>query len=299
MKGVAMGGADIIPGVSGGTIALIVGIYEKLLQAIQSIDAKFIRKLLSFNIKEALSIIHIRFLVSLLAGIGTAVVGLSHVIHIFLNDFPVQTWAFFFGLILASILIIGKSITNWGSSGGSGFLFGTISGYILVGLIPVQTPETSWFIFLCGMIAICAMILPGISGAFLLLVLGKYEYVTSALKNPFLPSSILIIITFGSGALIGILAFSRLLNYLLKNYHNLTIAILTGLMLGSLRKVWPWKEILETKLIRGKIHVLREANILPVSYDSTFLLAIFLILIGFILVLGLDKIASNEKKGEL
>lgn len=146
------------------------------------------------------------------------------------------------------------------------------------------------------MIAICAMILPGISGAFILLILGKYEYVTSALKNPFAGQNILIILVFAAGAIVGILSFSRLLNSLLKKHHNLTIAILTGLMAGSLRKIWPWKQTLETVTIRGKVHVLREANILPPNYDSAFYLSLLLILVGFVLVFALEKMAGRPKE---
>ncbi|MEM7184052.1 MAG: DUF368 domain-containing protein [Spirochaetota bacterium] len=294
MKGVCMGSADIIPGVSGGTIALIMGIYQSLLQAIQSFDAQVIRTLLRFELKQALEKLHLRFLLTLVFGIATAVVALSHLIHYLLNSYAVSTWSFFFGLLLASILVIGKGLQK---SLGSivALVLGAILGFVLVGMIPVQTPEESWFVFLCGMFAICAMILPGISGAFILLILGKYEYVTSALKNPFVGESIAIILVFCAGALLGILGFSRILNYFLQNYYNTTIAVLTGLMAGSLRKIWPWKNTLETITIRNKVHVLREENVLPSQYGGEFFVALVLLLIGFAIVLLLEKFAGQKE----
>jgi putative membrane protein len=294
-KGVCMGGADIIPGVSGGTIALIMGIYHDLLKAIQSFNANFIKFALSFQFSRALEILHIRFLLSLFAGIATSLITLAHVINILLKEYPVYTWSLFLGLIGASILLLGKKVENILGTGGLGFLIGSICGYMIVGMIPVQTPETAWFIFFAGVIAICAMILPGISGAFLLLILGKYEYVTSALKNPFLPSNLFIIVVFGAGAFIGLLGFSRVLSYLLEKYHNITLAILTGLMLGSLRKVWPWKETLETTIIREKVYILREANILPQSFNTEFFVAIALMTLGFLAVLYMDSLVRRKE----
>ena len=165
-KGVCMGVADIIPGVSGGTIALIMGIYQDLLNAIQSLNINFIKHILSFKFSSALATLHIRFLLSLFAGIATSLIILAHVINILLKEYPVYTWSLFLGLIGASIVILGKKVDKIIGLGGLGFLIGTISGYLIVGMIPVQTPETAWFIFLSAVIAICAMILPGISGAF-------------------------------------------------------------------------------------------------------------------------------------
>lgn len=289
-----MGSADIVPGVSGGTIALIMGIYEKLIDAIQSVNLQVILSLLKFDIKKALEIVHIRFLVSLLLGIATAIISLTHLIHYFLDNHPVHLWSFFLGLIIASALAISKNIPKWSLMEILGVGLGILAGYLITGLIPVQTPETWWFVLFSGMLAICAMILPGISGAFILLILGKYQYVTSALKNPFAVDSIVIIVTFVIGCALGILGFSRLLSYLLRNYHNFTITILIGLMLGSIRKVWPWKETLETVTIREKVHVLREQNILPAEYDTSFLIACLLIIFGFVLVMFLERVARSE-----
>ncbi|MBU0993871.1 MAG: DUF368 domain-containing protein [Proteobacteria bacterium] len=294
IKGLCMGTADIIPGVSGGTIALITGIYADLLLAIKSANTEFLKYLLKLDFKGALSVIHIRFLVSLLSGIGIAIISLAHLMNYLLKNHPVPTWALFLGLISASILVIGKQIQHWPGEGGFSFIAGAFSGFFIVGMIPVSTPEALWFIFLSGMIAICAMILPGISGAFLLLILGKYEFVTGALKNLLDFTNLSIIFAFLCGCLVGITGFSRILSWLLEKYHNATIAFLTGLMFGSMRKIWPWKETLETQIIRGKIHVLTEKNILPAQLDETFFIALLLVAVGFLLVIFLEKKSNRN-----
>lgn len=296
IKGICMGAADIIPGVSGGTIALITGIYENLIQAIQSINGQVIKNLLRLKLKDSLSLIHFKFLVILLSGIIFAILSISRVMHFLLLNYPVTTWSLFLGLILASILVVGKTIKSWFGLGGIGFIIGTVIAWFVVGMIPHSTPETWWFIIFSGMIAICAMILPGLSGAFILLILGKYEYITGTLKTPFQEGHLTIIFLFCLGCLIGITLFSRVLSYFLDRYENLVMAILTGLMLGSIRKLWPWKEVLESKMIRGKTHVISENNVLPQQFDGTFFLACALIVIGFLLVLFMEGMAKPSKK---
>lgn len=293
LKGLGMGAADIIPGVSGGTIAFITGIYQALLLAIQSFDLEVIKRIVRFEWKSALSLVHFRFLLFLVSGIGISILSLARLMNFLLKYHPVPTWALFFGLISASILFVGKNIQRWIGTGGVFFLIGALIGFFVVGLIPVQTPEALWFIFLSGMIAICAMILPGLSGAFLLLILGKYEFVTGALKDPFHLPNLTIIIVFCIGCLIGIVGFSRFLSLMLKKFYNPTIALLTGLMLGAMRKVWPWKEVLETKMIRGKEHILRDQNVFPQHWDESVTIAIALALVGFIVVVLIEKMSGN------
>ncbi|MEA3449364.1 MAG: DUF368 domain-containing protein [Patescibacteria group bacterium] len=293
LKGAAMGSADIVPGVSGGTIAFITGIYEELITSIKSVDVKFVKDVFSFKIKKALARINIQFLLPLFFGIIVALVSLAHVVSFMLEYYAVYTWSFFFGLILASILFIGKKIKNRIGLGGAGFIFGIIFGYVLVGLIPVETPNASWFIFASGMVAISAMILPGISGSFILLLLSKYEYMINALKNPFVDSNIVIIAFFMSGCVVGIMTFSRVLSYMFKKYYNLTIALMTGLITGSLRKIWPWKEVIEIRMIHDKLRVIDEANILP-SLNNELLIAIILIIAGFTLVTALSRYSKNS-----
>ncbi|UCE55687.1 MAG: DUF368 domain-containing protein [Desulfobacterales bacterium] len=294
LKGMCMGSADVIPGVSGGTIALITGIYEHLIQAIRSIDSVMLKKLLKVDLKSALAHIHVRFLISLFFGIGVAIVSLARLMNYLLHHHPVHTWSLFFGLIAASILVVGKQVKHWWGSAGVCFLAGTAAATIIVNLIPVATPEELWFIFLCGIIAICAMILPGISGAFILLILGKYEFITATLKNPFLPPNFFIIVVFGAGCLIGLLIFSRVLNYFLQKFHNMTIAFLTGLMTGSIQKIWPWKEVLETRMIRGSSHVLWGRNILPDAIDGEIFFAVLLAIIGFIAVMVIEGMSRER-----
>ncbi|MGD2187624.1 MAG: DUF368 domain-containing protein [Desulfobacterales bacterium] len=295
LKGLCMGSADVIPGVSGGTIALITGIYEKLILALKSIDAAWAQKILKLDLRGALAHVHVRFLLSLFVGIGIAIISLARLMNYLLHHYPVFTWSLFFGLIAASILVVSRQVGNWIGRAGISFVAGTVIAAFIVNLIPVATPDALWFIFLCGVIAICAMILPGISGAFILLILGKYEFITATLKNPFLPPHLVIIVVFCLGCLIGLLSFSRLLNYMLKNFHQLTMAFLTGLMVGSMPKIWPWKEILETKIIRGKAHVIWGSNIMPETINTDVLFALGLAILGFIIVLIIERLARARE----
>ena len=291
-KGVGMGTADIVPGVSGGTIAFITGIYEALLTAIASINSRLVMQVLRLNLKQALAGLHLRFLVTLVCGIALAVISTSHLMHYLLTEHAVQTWSVFFGLITASILVVAHSI-NKRFTTFPALILGAILAYGITGLIPLYTPEEPWFIFFSGMIAICAMILPGLSGSFILLILGKYAFITAALRNPVNPDNLEIILIFITGCLVGILGFSRILRYGLARWHDYTLALLTGIMLGSMRKVWPWKITLESQIIRGKEHVLREENVWPLL-DFEFGIALLLMLTGFTLVMLLDKISRQR-----
>ena len=291
-KGVGMGTADIVPGVSGGTIAFITGIYETLLTAIASINSRLVLQVLRLNLKQALAGLHLRFLVTLVCGIALAVISTSHLMHYLLTEHAVQTWSVFFGLITASILVVAHSI-NKRFTTFPALILGAILAYGITGLIPLYTPEEPWFIFFSGMIAICAMILPGLSGSFILLILGKYAFITAALRNPVNPDNLEIILIFITGCLVGILGFSRILRYGLARWHDYTLALLTGIMLGSMRKVWPWKITLESQIIRGKEHVLREENVWPLL-DFEFGIALLLMLTGFTLVMLLQKISRQR-----
>jgi putative membrane protein len=292
LKGVCMGSADVIPGVSGGTIALITGIYEDLIGALKSFDLAVVKKILAFDFKAAVVQVHARFLLILFLGIITAILSLARLMNYLLHYHPVPTWSLFFGLIIASILIVGKQVTGWFGKAGVCFVAGIISGSIIVNLIPIHTPDALWFIFLCGFVAICAMILPGISGAFILLILGKYEFITGTLKNPFLIQNIIVIFVFCLGCLIGLGAFSRVLNYLLSRFHNLTLAFLAGLITGSLQKIWPWKQVVETQIIRGKEHVIWGHPILPATIGQEFYLAVFMAIVGFVAVWMIERMSK-------
>lgn len=293
LKGICMGAADTVPGVSGGTIALITGIYEDLLSAIKSVDARLVKRLVIFDLKGALAELHIRFILSLFLGIGISILSLAQLMSYLLSHHPVPTWSLFFGLIAASIWAVGRQVEKWTPGTGISFLAGTVAAFIIVNLVPATTPEDLWFIFLSGVFAICAMILPGISGAFILLILGKYEFIIATLKNPFTAQHLGIIAIFGAGCAVGLAGFSRVLKFLFASYHNLTLALLTGLMFGSMWKVWPWKETLKTGIINGKLHVLKEHNILPAAFDADFCLALLLIVIGFVAVICLERLSRD------
>lgn len=295
-KGFCMGAADIVPGVSGGTVAFITGIYEQLIEAIRSVNAKAISALLHGRINESAQEIHFRFLIPLFIGLGCALVSMAGLMNSLMKNAPVLTWSLFLGLIAGSVLLVSRGVEKWNAAALSSLVLGAIASWFLVGMLPVSTPESWWFIVLCGMIAICAMILPGISGAFLLLILGKYEYITGALRNPFDGGNLLVLATFACGCMVGIAAFSRLLHVFLSRYHSQTIACLTGFMIGASRKVWPWKEVLESKIVNGKLRVLRDANVLPDQFDTQVMYAIGLMALGFALVLLLDYVSRKGQK---
>ncbi len=282
LKGACMGAADTIPGVSGGTVALITGIYEQLLAAIRSVDATMLARLFRLDFRGALAHVHFRFLLFLFAGVATAVFSLARIMSHLLAFYPVPTWSLFFGLIFASLWSVGKKVDHWRLPAGMMFLGGAGVAYALVGLVPAATPETALFVFFSGMLAICAMILPGISGAFILVLLGKYEFIVATLKEPFLLENIMVIAVFAAGCAAGLAGFSRILKYLLERYSSATMAFLTGLMLGSLRRIWPWKE--------GEM----QRNMLP---DPGFelVLPIGLMLAGAAVVLCLEWISSARQ----
>lgn len=294
LKGLCMGTADIIPGVSGGTIALITGIYEKLLQAIKSVNVTACKHLLKLDLKGFLAEVHVRFLLSLFLGISVAIISLARMMNYLLHHYPAYTWSLFFGLIAASILVVGQKVLNWSLGACSFLVAGALTAYLIVNIIPVSTPETMVFIFTSGFIAICAMILPGLSGAFILLILGKYEFITGTLKNPFLMDNMVVIVVFCAGCATGLLSFSRLLNYLIQKYHDLSLAFLTGLMAGSMAKIWPWKEAIATKMIRGKLHTISERNILPGSFDTEFCSALLLAILGLAIVFTLERLSRQQ-----
>ena len=247
IKGACMGAADVIPGVSGGTIAFIMGIYDQFVGSLASVNAEAVKLLFSGQIKAFWKHINGSFLLSLFIGIGISVVTLAGLMQMLLSDYPIQTWAFFFGLIVASSIFIIRGIKDWKFRDGLLLVLGVILGVAVCTLSPTQTPDALWFIFLSGAIAICAMILPGISGSFILLILGKYQYIMGAISGLAsgndLGKNFLIIGTFLIGAVIGILAFSKFLHWLLARWQKGTMIVLAGFIIGSLVKVWPWSNM--------------------------------------------------------
>lgn len=236
VKGACMGAADVIPGVSGGTIAFIMGIYDEFVGSIASINSEAVKKLLSGRFKDFWQHINGNFLLSLVLGIGVSVVSLAGVMQMFLNDFPIQTWAFFFGLIVASSIIIIRGISGWKFKEYVLIVAGILLGIVICTLSPTETPDGLWFIFLSGAIAICAMVLPGISGSFLLLILGKYQYIMGCISDFVsgvdMGRNLIILLVFVSGVLTGILAFSRFLHWVLERWYKETLIVLVGFIIG-------------------------------------------------------------------
>lgn len=297
IKGVAMGAADVIPGVSGGTIAFITGIYEELLGSIKNIDLKALKLLFTGKFGAFWSKINGNFLLAVVAGIGISVFSLAKVMTWLLEHHPIPLWSFFFGLIVASTFLVAKDVTKWNAVNILGALAGAAAAYTITALSPASTPDAGWFIVLSGAIAICAMILPGISGSFILLLLGKYAFILTAVSEV----NIKIILLFAIGAIAGIVGFSHFLTWLLKNYRNITVAVLAGFMVGSLNKIWPWKETLETYTdSHGAIQPLREANILPGRFaeaglDPQLGWAILFCAIGVLLIVAVEVVGKRMK----
>jgi putative membrane protein len=290
-RGYVMGAADVVPGVSGGTMAFILGIYEELLDAIKAVDLKLIRLVITFRIREALDIFPWKFVLALVVGIFTAILTLAKSLSWALENHPTLVWSFFFGLVLASVIVVRNRIAHWSP----GLLLVTglaaLGSYLLVGMVPVETPNDAWFLFLSGAIAINAMILPGISGAFILVLLGKYQYLLDAVVE----GNIVVLLLVISGAFVGLITFARVLRWLFRHYHDLTVAVLIGLIIGALRKVWPWKENVGLEPGTGEeIKVLLELNVLPEAFTIDVALAIALMGLGFGLVLILHHLASRK-----
>ncbi len=293
-----MGAADVVPGVSGGTIAFITGIYEELINSIKSINGSAIKLILQLKIKDFWKAINGNFLSALTFGIFVSFLSLAKLIKYFLAEQPILIWSFFFGLIVASAIVIAKKITEWKLRTIIALFLGIAIAYFVTVVTPAETPSSYWFLFLSGALAICAMILPGISGAFILLLLGKYEFILNAISSFKLD----VIAIVGAGAVIGLLSFSNLLSWLLKKYHNMTIALLAGFMIGSLNKVWPWKETVSTFIDRHGIEKpLLQANILPNTFeqilgqDSELIFAIVLAIAGFLLIWIMEKFSPESK----
>jgi len=299
LKGMGMGAADVVPGVSGGTIAFISGIYEELIDSIKSIDGKALKLFFLFKWVDFWKVINGKFLITVLFGIIVSVFSLAKLISYLLETQSIKIWSFFFGLVIISAITILREIKKWNIGVGFMLLFGIAIAYYITIASPSATPNEWWFIILSGAIAICAMILPGISGAFILLILGKYEYITGALQEVNLP----IIALFVLGCVFGLLSFVRVISWVLKKYYYLAVALLSGFMIGSLNKVWPWKEAISFRFnSHGEQVVLQDKSILPMRYfdvtgnNPELLQALFFMALGIGVVVIIEKIAhANEK----
>tara|TARA_B100000780_G_scaffold161805_1_gene113097 strand:+ start:1481 stop:2407 length:927 start_codon:yes stop_codon:yes gene_type:complete len=296
LKGMAMGAADVVPGVSGGTIAFISGIYEELLTSISNINFSLFKTLKSDGFKAVWKLLNGNFLISLFIGIFISILSLAKVIKYLLENHSILLWSFFFGLVLASLIYIAKQITKWDFISFFVLILGAILAYYITTLNPLISENSSpGFLFLAGAIAICAMILPGISGSFILVLLGAYKPVLDAVSS----NDFKTILIFMAGAVIGLLTFSRVLKWLFKHYKNLTLAALTGFIIGSLNKIWPWKETLTWRINSQGIKTpFNQESISPFSYsdESHLMMASALAFFGFSLILLMEYFAKKKYK---
>ncbi|MBN1935213.1 MAG: DUF368 domain-containing protein [Anaerolineae bacterium] len=285
IRGFIIGCTDIVPAISGGTMALILGIYEELIVSIKSVfNREAIRLALRFKIKQAMALLPWQFLFVVAVGILTAVFSMSFFLEWMLHHYPSLLWGLFFGLVMAAAWIVRKKVGHWGAPQFVGLAVGAVFAFILVGLVPAQTPDTWWFWFLSGVIAVCAMILPGPAGSFVLVLLGKYEQLLAAVTN--MRIGILLLVIAGAGT--GILCFAQVLNWLLKKAHDMTVAVLMGLMIGALRKLWPWGLLAQTTY--------HEYGAPSLASPWHIVWPALLMVIGLGLVLALDYFVSKNPK---
>lgn len=291
-----MGIADAVPGVSGGTIAFITGIYEELLHSLNAIDRDAFRLLIRFRLAEFWKKINGNFLLTVLVGVITSLLVLVSVILNLIIHYPILISSFFFGVIFASVALVLKEIKAWGYKPIIAFIITAVVGYFITLLSPMDTTDTYWFVFICGALSICSMILPGISGAFILVLLGKYQFMINALVE----INLSVIFIFATGGLIGLLGFARLITWVLDHYHHITVAVLAGFMLGSLNKVWPWRQGLEFATTRkGEQVAVFDKSILPWNFlsetgkDPQLFQAILMMALGVCIVIITERIATR------
>lgn len=287
-----MGAADVVPGVSGGTIAFISGIYEELITSINNINVGLIKTWREEGFSKAWKNLNGNFLLALFTGIFISLFSLATVVSWLLENQPILIWSFFFGLVTASIFFVGKEITKWNVATVFFLILGAAIAFFITTLPPSENSASLPYLFLSGALAVCAMILPGISGAFILVLLGSYATILASVKQ----QDFGVIITVALGALFGLLSFARLLKWLFNNYKNITLAVLTGFILGSLNKIWPWKKILETRMYGDKEKIIAEQSISPYAFDgdSQLMYAIIAAIVGFSLIFILERTASKK-----
>jgi putative membrane protein len=293
IKGMAMGAANVIPGVSGGTLALITGIFERLINAIKSFDLTALKLLFSGKIKELIKYIDLWFLVAVFAGVGVAIISLARLFEFLFTHYPVYIWAYFFGLVLASVYFVGKTIRKWNVSVVVTFIIGTAVALGISIMTPANENDAFIYLLFCGVVAICSMILPGLSGSFVLILLGNYHLVMIDAVND-LRIDILVPVVLGAG--VGLIAFSHVLSWLLKKYHNQTLASLTGFILGSLGILWPWKNPIEQPF-GDKLKTVGYDWFLP-QMDATLVLAVALIVLGIATIWITERLGALKEKSE-
>lgn len=298
LKGVAMGAANVIPGVSGGTMALITGIFERLIDAIKSFNLHAIKLLFSFKIKEFAKYTDLYFLIAIFGGIAVAIITLARLFDYLFTNYPVYIWAYFFGLVLASVYFVGKTVSSWKTSVVITFIIGTTIAIIISVMNPATENSGIFYLMLCGVVAMCSMILPGLSGSFVLILMGNYQLVMIDAVND---RDLTILIPVGVGAVVGLLAFSHILSWVFKRYRDQTISLLTGFILGSLSVLWPWQKLIYMKdaageiiLKKGEPIVMKYERILPEVFNSEVIYAILFAIAGIISIWGIEKAAKSK-----
>ena len=291
-----MGSADVIPGVSGGTIAFILGIYPNLINALKSFNREWLKSIITLDFGNILGRPHFGFLLPLFTGIVSALLFFTRVVPLpeLLLEYPEQIYGLFFGLISGSIIVLFKEVVKLERKTVIPLLAGIVSGLIVFNLVPMETPESAWFIFLSGALALCAMLLPGISGSFILLILNKYAYIFNAIGY----FKFSVIVPFALGAITGLAMFSRVLSWLLRRYHQQTIVTIIGLLIASLWVIWPFQlRLYET--VRDKPRLVTSTPYFPLELSETVIFAVFMIIVGFGIVLILERLAIiREEEAE-
>ncbi len=325
LKGLAMGAADVVPGVSGGTIALIAGIYKELIDTISSLNFNVIKIIKDQGLVAGFNAINGKFLVALISGVAISILSLAKVFNYLLNTHPILVWSFFFGLIVASVSLIGQRVPKWTADNTTALIIGAIISFGVTIVSPSQGPDALWYLFMSGVLAFVAMILPGISGSFILLLLGAYHLIlgkVSSLLDGLKAMDFTIILTngfelgiFALGGVVGLLSFSRILKWMFEKYESRTLALLTGFLIGSLNKVWPWKHVKEVFIkhageAKEKIIPIVETNVLPSDFTTPVIengqvidqitsnpqigLAIALGIGGFLIIFVLERISVKK-----
>lgn len=300
LKGIAMGAANVIPGVSGGTMALITGIFERLINAIKSFNLKAIKLLFGFKLKEFAKHIDLYFLIAVFGGIAVAIITLAKLFDYLFTNYPVYIWAYFFGLVLASVYFVGKTVTKWSTSVIITFIIGTAAAIAISVMNPATENTGTIYLALCGVVAMCSMILPGLSGSFVLILMGNYQLVMiDAVNN----MDLQILMPVGIGAVVGLIAFSHILSWVFKRYRNQTISLLTGFILGSVSILWPWQKVVHLKdaagewiLKKGEPIIMKYERIMPESFSSEVIFAILIALAGILSIWAIEKAAAVKSE---
>lgn len=292
LKGIAMGVANVIPGVSGGTIALITGIYEELIDSLKSFDKKALKYILSFKINEFIDYTNLYFIIAVFGGSIFSVFSIANLFKFLFSNYPLFIWSFFFGLIIASIFFVGKKINKWDKSSVIALAIGTTIALSFTNISPASENDNLFFVFFCGIIGISGMMLPGLSGSFILILLGNYELL---LVKAVADLNIIILTVFFLGSLFGLLSFSHLLSWLLKKYKDQTLAILTGFITGSLAIIWPWKEVEESIIIGDKEKIIDYQLLIPQELNQENIIAIILMMMGIAIVYAIEKFSITKK----